>query len=406
MLSGRNRKVATRVLGSMMLAGMTLQAGCAPPSRSVVPQSLAADVKLEHPSMVRFWADEDTGAIRDLIRRQYAQVGTAAEHGVPGVSMRSADFLAISGGGGDGAFAAGLLKGWTKRGDRPVFEVVTGVSAGALAAPFAFLGPDYDARLEEAFTAYSDGDFYRLAIPWGLFGSALTDTTPLRRMIEQRLDDGVLSAIATEYKKGRRLLIQTTNIDAQRPVIWDVSAIAAGDSAAKRRMITEILLASAAIPALFPPVRVAVEADGQRFEELHVDGGVSSQVFFAPPQIRFHTFEKEAFGQARKRRLWVIRNGKLSPEYAASEDGTLALATRAIGILVKNQSLADIRRLERFTSAAGDRFFYSAIPRGFHHQRQSEFDTVYMKALFAEGYRVGLAGAFRSKAPPTLAASD
>ena len=63
-------------------------------------------------------------------------------------------FLAISGGGDDGAFGAGLLAGWSARGDRPVFGLVTGVSTGALSAPFAFLGGEYDAKLKQKPVSY------------------------------------------------------------------------------------------------------------------------------------------------------------------------------------------------------------------------------------------------------------
>ena len=194
--------------------------------------------------------------------------------------------LAISGGGDDGAFGAGLLVGWTARGDRPISRAVTGVSTGALSAPFAFLGPDYDPQLKAVYTQTTARDIFtprgKLA---ALFQDAMGDTAPLRSTVARLVDDQLVQRIGEEYGKGRLLLIMTTNLDAGQECIWNVGAIAASGKPGARELIIKILMASSAIPAAFPPVMIDLDVDGQHRQEMHVDGGVFAQVFLYPPGI-------------------------------------------------------------------------------------------------------------------------
>jgi predicted acylesterase/phospholipase RssA len=310
------------------------------------------------------------------------------------------NFLAISGGGGDGVYAAGILNGWTKSGQRPSFEVVTGVSTGALAAPFAFLGPEYDNVLKEIYTGYSDSDLVIDRGLLGLLGSARYDTTPLRHLIEQYLTDDRLDAIAQEYSRGRRLLVLTTNIDEQRPVIWDLSAIAASHQPGRRDLFVQVLLASSAVPGIFPPIRIRVDIDGRRYDELHVDGGVTAQLFFAPPRVRFSRYEKAVFGHHRSRTLYVIRNGKLAPDYKPTEERALPLAIRSIATLTKYQGLADLRRLDLVARQSNARVLFTSIPSDFTMIPQSEFDLTYMQKLFAIGQETGASGRAWKSDPP------
>jgi predicted patatin/cPLA2 family phospholipase len=351
---------------------------------------------------VRFWADASDAATVPYLDLQYRQI--AASGCIPCLS--SAAFLAISGGSGDGAYGAGFLKGWSARGDRPKFEVVTGVSTGSLAAPFAFLGPSYDAKLEEIYTLYGDKDLFSDKGVVGLIGESLYDTTPLRRLIERYADDVVLDAIAVEHRKGRRLLVQTTNLDAQRPVIWDMGAIAASGNPQRRALFADVLLASAAIPAVFPPVRLAVRSNGRLYDELHVDGGVASQIFFAPPGLDLNGAAKRNFGHDRKTALYVIRNGKLKPEYKASVQTVAGLATRSIATLVKYQALSNIAAISELARRLKARFAFVAVPESFDEKPRSEFDPVYMQALFRLGYEHGRKGdSWQTQPPlsPTLA---
>lgn len=271
---------------SVSVSVVCLSACVAPASRVAMSEAQQEAAFISAPALARFWGDEVTSELRSLVTNQYRQIKSAASRGVRPASLKRADYLAISGGGANGAFGAGFLKGWSKRGNRPEFEVVTGVSTGALAAPFIFLGTKYDTELEKIYTVYGDRDIMRSRGIFGVFGSALYDNAPLRALISNHVTDDVVDAMAAEYRMGRRLLVQTTNIDAQRPVVWDISAISASQRQDRRDLIVNILLASASIPAVFPPVRLPVHtANGEVYEELHVDGGVSAQVFFAPPEI-------------------------------------------------------------------------------------------------------------------------
>jgi hypothetical protein len=313
-----------------------------------------------------------------------------------------ANFLAISGGGGDGVYAAGILNGWTKSGQRPSFEVVTGVSTGALAAPFAFLGPEYDGVLKSIYTGYSDTDLVIDRGLLGLLGSARYDTSPLKHVVEQYLTDDLLDAIAQEYSRGRRLLVLTTNIDEQRPVIWDLSAIAASKQPSRRELFVQVLLASSAVPGIFPPVRIKVDVNGRRFDELHVDGGVTAQLFFAPPRVRFPHYDKAVFGHLRSRTLYVIRNGKLAPDYKTTEERALPLAIRSIATLTKYQGLADLRRLDLVARQNNARLLFTSIPSDFSLIAQSEFDIGYLQKLFSVGEEMGASGqAWKSGPPPS-----
>jgi predicted acylesterase/phospholipase RssA len=218
------------------------------------------------------------------------------------------------------------------------------------------------------------------------------------------MTDGVLDAIAQEYAKGRRLLVQTTNIDAQRPVIWDLSAIAASGQPDRRDLIVRVLLASTALPALFPAVRIRVNTDGHAYDELHVDGGVTAQIFFAPPRTRFARFEQMAFGRPRERTLYVIRNGKLTPDYKPTEERALPLATRSITTMTKYQGLSDLRRLDRIARETNARVLFTSIPPDFTTTARSEFDREYMSELFRVGEEMGRTGrAWRSGPPPAPA---
>lgn len=364
------------------------------------PQALPFDrqegAKVAGYGPIRFWADGIDSRVPAYLDDQYRQIVASGCR----VCRNEATFLAISGGGGDGAYGAGLLKAWSERGDRPRFEVVTGVSTGSLAAPFVFAGPAYDPALEEVYTRYGDGDLFRNKGVVGLLGDSLYDTEPLRRLIERHADDTLLDIIATEHRKGRRLLVQTTNLDAQRPVVWDLGAIAASGNPERSKLFVDALLASAAIPGVFTPVAINVTSEGRAYDELHVDGGVAAQIFFAPPGLDLNGAARRHFGHERHLSLYVIRNGKLGPEYKASERSLMALASRSISTLVKYQSLANITTLSEFARQMNANFAFAAVPEGFAVQQRSEFDPLYMQALFKVGYEDGLEERAWRKVPP------
>ena len=365
------------------------------PSRRPVPPALAETARIAGYEGIRYWGDETSQVLKDNVRLIDQQVLAAGRAGRSVDLLQRVAFLAVSGGGDEGAFAAGLLNGWSDRGDRPTFEIVTGVSAGALGAPLAFLGPSYDGALKDIYTKLSSGDLYESRGIVGYFRDALDDTTPMRRTLERYVDDRLLDAIAKAYHDGRRILILTTNLDAERPVIWDLSAIAASEQADRREIFIKVLLASSALPGLFPPVYFdVVGEDGKAYQEMHVDGGVSSELVFSPSKFDLIDIERSIFGKVRTRDLYVIRNRKLNPVPGAARPRATAIAERALATLVKNQVVADLVRLHEFAAANSTNFHFSYVPKTFDVEDNFTFDPAYSSRLYEEGLKVGQYGSW------------
>jgi predicted acylesterase/phospholipase RssA len=211
----------------------------------------------------------------------------------------------------------------------------------------------------------------------------------------------MLAEIAEEHRKGRILMIGTTNLDAQRSVIWDIGAIAASGSPASLSLIRQIILASAAIPGAFPPVEINVTVDGKEFQELHVDGGVTRQVFLYPPGYSPKSIDK-AIGWKVKRRLYIIRNTKIDPEFAVTKDQLIPIAARSISTLIKTQGIGDLYQIYTTSKRDGVDYNLAYIPSDFNVVAKSGFDKDYMNALFQRGYELGRAGYDWHKQPPGL----
>jgi hypothetical protein len=307
-------------------------------------------------------------------------------------------YLAVSGGGDNGAFGAGLLNGWSELGTRPTFKVVTGVSTGALIAPFAFLGPAYDGSLREVYTTMTPDRVYRArGLSAAVFNESMADTTPLSQVIAHYLDQGLLDAIAAEYQKGRLLLIGTTDLDAQRPVIWNIGAIAASGNLGALDLVRKILRASAAIPGAFQPVLIDVELDGKKYQELHVDGGAIAQLFLYPPSI-----DLSQLGVKRGRHAYIIRNARLDPDYAMAERRTISIAGRAVNTMLASSGKNDVLRLYFICQRDGVDYNLAYIGSDFDVPKEEEFDQAFMRALYDYGYRQIQAGQAWHKAPPGL----
>jgi len=306
-------------------------------------------------------------------------------------------YLAISGGGDNGAYGAGLLNGWTKKGDRPDFKLVTGVSTGALIAPFAFLGPSYDQKLKELYTSISMKDVAeQRSLVSAIYGDALADNAPLRKLVQKKITHEMLDAIAVEHEKGRILLVATTNLDVRRPVIWNVTEIASLHLPGALDLVHKILIASAAIPGTFPPVMIDVEAGGKRYQEMHVDGGTATHVFVYPSAINLHELAQ------RDRTLYLIRNARLDPEWSQVDRRTLPISFRAITCLIHNQGIGDLYRIYAIAKRDHIKFRLTYIPPSFQSPHPGEFDTAYMRDLFALGEKMGLGGVEWSDHPPVL----
>jgi predicted patatin/cPLA2 family phospholipase len=352
---------------------------------------------------VRAWGDEVPLDVDAELRRRLPDMGRKLAISAVRVGDRPVvDVLALSGGGSDGAFGAGFLTGWTARGDRPHFEIVTGVSAGAIIAPFAFLGPKYDRQLREIWTEYKTNELVVAQVLPGLLGGpALADTSPLKRLIADYVDRRMLAEIAAEYRRGRILLIGTTNLDAERPVVWNMGRIAASTHPQALDLFRRVILASAAIPGVFPPVDITVEADGKTYEEMHVDGGTTRELFVAPMQIPYKNFDRY-YDTPPLRRFFIIKNGKFDPEYQPVEARTIPIAARAIRTLIKSQNRSEMYRIYRMTKDDGADFNLVAIPDAFSAQAKEVFDPKYQTALFQEGYKLGASGTAWMKAPPDI----
>ena len=296
MLSRVSRLVAIGIIVTI--------AGCASvPERHPVPSNLTTKVSIPGISKARFWGDEWPKYSKEKL-----ETFTDADYrqDYSGIYNKPHNYLAISGGGANGAFGAGLLLGWTKTGTRPEFTMVTGVSTGALTAPFAFLGPDYDDELKTVYTTTSTKDIVeKRNMISALLSDSMADTKPLQALIAKYINSKMIDAIAREHKRGRRLWVGTVNLDAGRSVIWNIGAIAASEHPHKMELIHDILRASASIPVAFPPVVITVEIDGKRFDEMHVDGGTGSQVFVYPAAVDFRQITQKLRCRVIPRFTWL-----------------------------------------------------------------------------------------------------
>ena len=383
---------------SVILLGLAL-AACAGPTveslRDPVPEPLVKQSSVPGYQRIRYWGDNGDGLTAETI----AEI--AAQQKAAGITTKTRDYLAVSGGGSNGAFGAGVLFGWTAAGTRPEFTVVTGVSTGSLIAPFAFLGQPYDALLKESYTEISGKDVYEKKGIFGIIGSeSVADNTPLRRLVSRYVTDQMLNDIVREHKRGRRLLVGTTNLDAERPVVWDIGAIAMSGVAGRKQLIQDILVASASIPGVFPPVNIKVVADGKTYEELHVDGGTSNQAFMFPSNFSLRQTDKEFKRTGMKRTLYVIRNGKVTPEYSTVKPKLASIVGKSISSLIKTQGIGDLYRMYANAQRDGIAFRAIWIPESFTRKEPAPFDPDYMQALFELGYEMGSKGVPWELQPP------
>ena len=390
-----------RSFAAVILTGM-LVTGCAsPPARiEAVPAGREAEATVVgFPYGIRYYP-RDAHRVEEFQRDWQASIErerewARAHRGTDDIGP--ANFLAISGGGDNGAFGAGILNGWTKSGTRPEFKLVTGVSTGALIAPFAFLGPEYDAKLKSFYTDISHKDVSKeRSMLAALFSDSVADSTPLQKLVLKVFDRSMLDAIAAEHEKGRVLLIATTNLDTRRAVIWNITEIAASKAPSALNLFQEILVASAAIPGTFPPVMITVEVDGRFYQEMHVDGGTAAQVFAYPAAV--HLFQL----YPRERKLYIIRNARMDPQWAQVDRRVLTIAFRAITCLVQNQGIGDLYRIYSTSQRDHVDFNLAFIPPTFQASHTHDFDTAYMRSLFDLGYQLAGAGYPWSKHPPVL----
>ncbi len=317
---------------------------------------------------------------------------------------RPRTILALSGGGSYGAFSAGVLTGWSRTDKRPEFDVVTGVSTGALIAPLAFLGPKYDAELKRTYTEVRQKDVLTVR-SWATvpFRDSVASSAPLHRMVESALTEEMVAAIAAEHRKGRRLYVGTTQLDTKKTVVWDIGAVAAKGGKDVRRRICDILVASCSIPGVFPPVPLEAD-DGRGRTELHVDGGVTTTVF-VPTQVL--EAAKPAKPGDAPAELYVIVAGKYYPESGPVRPRLVKVLRASGWALLRSQVRKDLANLYLLAKLAGVKYHSLALRQDFAIEETSlDFDQATMSKLFAEGVKAGLDGPAWDAAPPEHAPGE
>jgi predicted patatin/cPLA2 family phospholipase len=391
-------------LAAMLLLAFGL-AGCHTATRlPAVPEELS---DVAHPfgmTGLRSWGDKATDEEVDefiharvpMLRKLYA-AELKAHH------MPHEDWLALSGGGQFGAFAAGILNAWGQSGTRPTFMGVSGISTGAIIAPFAFLGAEYDHVLREIYSRYATEDLVESTLLSGLlFGNALASTDRLAKVIEQYVTQELLDLIAAEHRKGRLLYIGTTNLDAGRPMLWDITAIAASGQPGALDLVRKLIRGSAAIPVAFPPIMVDVVApDGRVFSELHVDGGASSQVTFIAADIPLAAMTREALGRNIERRLWVIVNNDLEPPHQMINPRIGAIGKAAVSSLIRGSGVGDIYRLFAIAKRDEVDMRVTWIPTTIPCEDPKEdFDRAFMSCLYEHAGELFRGGKLWHDKPP------
>jgi len=339
------------------------------------PFTAAEDATAIIPGMpdVRFWADSTDDFAKALPEK-------------PG------PWLTLSSGGSDGAFGAGLLNGLSASGKRPDYAVVTGVSTGALIAPFAFAGPRYDNALRDAFTKITSADVFEI----GGTPESFLDTWPLKDLIAKQVTPALIRDIAAQYRAGRRLFIITTNLDSERSMVWNMGAIAARGDEQAIKLFRTVLLASCSIPAGFPPVFIDVESNGNHFSEMHVDGGVGGQFFVAPAALMAATSDYRLPATA----LYVVADSGLQPDFDRVERTTAQILAQSVGMAVKVDTRLMLDRAYLVAKRSRIAFNVASIPPSFNAPSNGAFDPKYMKALYDFGYDLGKSSTPFDTVPP------
>jgi hypothetical protein len=209
----------------------------------------------------------------------------------------------------------------------------------------------------------------------------------------------MMARIAEEYEKGRVLMIQTTDLDAGYPVIWNIGAIAEVGTPEALSLIRHIMLASASIPAAFPPVMFDVEAEGGHYQEMHVDGGASSQAFLIPTSVDPRIAQAEA-GHRRKMSAYIVRNSRLTTEWTDTERKTLSVAGKGVTTMINFSGISDFYRMYLETLRAKAGFHLAYIGADFQAQHKEDFDQTYMRALYRYGHDKAAKGYPWLEAPP------
>lgn len=367
--------------------------------RCAVPAILAAAVGCHQPCRLR-----DPGPPPAAPPPAGVVQAAARETAPTAAPVRPKNVLVMSGGGSYGAYTAGVICGWSRAGTRPEFDVVTGVSTGALIAPMAFLGADTDPDLQKFYTQVRAKDVFTYrnfaTVP---FRESAATTAPLRKILETTMTADRFARLAAEHRKGRRLYVGTTNLETRRFVVWDIGGIANRGGPEARERIIDVLLASCAVPAVFPPVPLPSPIDGEL--EPHVDGGVSAPIFL-PSDVLDRA--KPTLDDRAPTNVYAIVAGKLVAEPSTVKPRVLKVIGASVGAHVQGHTRAELANIYHQAKAAGAEFHLTAVRQDYPITDTGiEFDPETMGRLFAEGLEVGKGGgAGWSSAPPERSPGD
>jgi predicted acylesterase/phospholipase RssA len=378
--------------------------GCAGANRNCVPTQLLmpqATIDLSDATDHDFTADRD--ALAAALARLKSTPNEQAE------CARKYNVLALSGGGSYGAFSAGVINGWTASGQRPQFDIVSGVSTGALIATYAFLGPEYDPCLRDLYTTTTQSNIYKMRCKAAvLWSDAAASSEPLEAMINERITPKLLAAVAMAHAQGRRLYVGTTNLDTGRLVIWDMGAVASGSQGNALCLYRKIILASASVPGFLPPVSIDVTVNGRHYTELHADGGTTAQVFFRASMLGL---EPAQFADGRRplagSHVHIIVAGKAYPDPKCVEPKATTIASSAVGALTHAQTRNDLVRIYTLTLLTGMEFRLATIPQDVPLKADSlSFDQAEMQRLYQCGFQLAQTSRAWADVPPVLDASQ
>ncbi len=398
--------------GIIFLISALFVQGCATMRpRNAVPTDFTGKVTISGMPDIRSDMDDpDPAVMRQSLIDSFKEEDKN-DYPTNGLGIKIYPVLAISGGGANGAYGAGLLVGWSKEGSRPIFKIITGVSSGSIVALYAFLGKDYDAQLEKFTTTLSTKDIMRKNNIFKiLFGDSLMSPALMIKIISGIADEKAMARVAEEHKRGRRLFVGTVNLDAQEFVVWDMGAIACKGGPDSLNLFRKILLASCSLPMTLPPVHFKVSsAIGEIYDEMHVDGGTMREVFFIDQLTKNMEGAAKLFGidpSKYRPRIYILSNAYLSPNRQQVKDGLVAISIRSLETVGAAAINGDIYRLYAFAKRRGLDFNLAYIPADCKPNQKEFFDLKEEQKLFKRGYDDAVNGYKWHKTPPGYAQED
>jgi len=367
-------------------------------SRNPVPISRMYEVDLMEIKGVRAWNGQYSQMLKDDIAKSVHQEQDG-DFLLKHDGSTFYNILALSGGGANGAFGAGFLCGWTQAGTRPKFKIVTGISTGTIIATLAFLGAEYDEILKEIYTTVATSNIFntRNLVSW-LWNESFADTKPLKKLIEKYADESKLKAIAKEHLNGRRLYLGTTNLDAQRLVIWNMGIIANSGHRDALKLFRKVLLASLSVPCIFPPVYFDVEIDGKSYDEMHVDGGMITDAFICDFMLQLPANGKKE--QKPGSAVYIIRNDKLMPSPKQISRNIPKITGRSLSTLYKAHGEDHLHYIYAIARRNHTDYNYIGIPKDCVMLDKLTFDQKEMNRLFNLGEDLAKSGCKWYKEPP------